>query len=161
MPNSEPTAGYIVDVETGEQLVFSFNPESINDDKSVSYAVIKIAGRSNPFVQWSSSDERKVSFELKFYRLTKDDQEVNQKVKWLESLQYPEHDAEGYLVAAPHRVLFIFGSRYTGDLKWVAEVVDVSFSNLWTKDLSPLFATVNITLIEWREQEISYKDIRG
>ena len=161
MPTSEPTLGYIVDVETGEQLVFSFNPEAISDDKSVSYAVIKIAGRSNPYIQWSSSDERKVSFELKFYRLTNDNQEVNKKVRWIESLQYPEHDAEGYLVAAPHRVLFIFGERYTGDTKWVVDGAKVAFNNLWTKDLLPLFATVNISLIEWREQEISYKDIRG
>lgn len=159
--NSEPTQGYLIDIETGEQFTFSFNPESIDDNKNVSYAVIKIAGRSNPFIQWSSSDERNIQFALKIYRLTDDNQEVTNKIKWLESLQYPEYDDEGYLISAPHRVLFIFGNRYTGDQKWVVESAKISFSNLWTKDLSPLFATVTISLIEWNEENINYSDIRG
>lgn len=159
--NSEPLQGYLVDIETGEQFTFSFNPEAIGDSKSVSYAIIKIAGRTNPYIQWSSSDERKVSFDLKLYRLTNDNQEVNKKIKWLESLQYPEYDTEGYLIAAPHRVLFIFGERYTGEQKWVVESAKVTFSNLWTKDLNPLFATVSLSLVEWNEENINYTDVRG
>lgn len=158
--SSDGLQGYLVDIETGEEIEFTFNPSSISDGKDVSYAVIKIAGRSNPFVQWSSSDERKVSFTLDFYRL-RDDGEVDRYVRWIESLQYPEHDAEGYLLAAPHRVLFLFGPRYTGAQKWVVESAKTTFHGLWTPELRPLYASVSLTLLQWQEDNINYTDIRG
>lgn len=156
----EPAQGYLVDVETGEQFIFGYNPAGLQDEKSVSYAVVKLAGRSNPYVQWSSSDERKLSFTLELYR-QRENHEVAQKVRWLESIQYPEYDAEGYLLSAPHRVLFIFGERYTGSTMWVVQSVKTTFHGLWTPDLLPLYASVDLTLLEWREKPMNYRDVRG
>ena len=67
------------------------------------------------------------------------------------SVKTPTYDAEGYLSAAPHRVLFLFGNLFNGSKKWLITQAKVRYNNLWTKSLDPLWATVDIELTEWHD----------
>ena len=151
--------GLIKDYETAEHLEFSINPDTISDDKSNTFAVLEAPGRSHPIIQWSSGGKRAVSFKLKFYR-TEDEDEVRRKVEWLRSLQYPEYRNDGRLQAGPHKVLFIFGDVYGSDQKWIVESVKVQYGGLWSKDLKPYSAEVDISLTEWNEGFVSYQSVR-
>ena len=151
--------GLIKDYENGEYLEFIINPDNISDNKSNSFAVLSTPGTSNPLIQWSSGGKRTVSFKLKLYR-TQDNNEIQQKVRWLQSLQYPEYGSDGRVILGPHRVLFIFGDTYASDKKWIVESVKVQYGNLWSRELVPYGAEVDITLMEWNEEPISYQSFR-
>ena len=108
----KPVTGCLVDVENGSRLEFCFNPGEIDDDIPVNYAFINIPGQGHSVAQWSSNSSRKLAYSLDFYRKNSDDNYVRRKIQWLERVKTPTYDAEGYLSAAPHRVLFLFGNLF-------------------------------------------------
>ena len=124
----KPVTGCLVDVENGSRLEFCFNPGEIDDDIPVNYAFINIPGQGHSVAQWSSNSSRKLAYSLDFYRKNSDDNYVRRKIQWLERVKTPTYDAEGYLSAAK-----------------------VRYNNLWTKSLDPLWATVDIELTEWHD----------
>ena len=147
----KPVTGCLVDVENGSRLEFCFNPGEIDDDIPVNYAFINIPGQGHSVAQWSSNSSRKLAYSLDFYRKNSDDNYVRRKIQWLERVKTPTYDAEGYLSAAPHRVLFLFGNLFNGSKKWLITQAKVRYNNLWTKSLDPLWATVDIELTEWHD----------
>lgn len=147
--------GYLIDVQTGKRLIFQLNPSEISDDKSTSYAAIKIPGMSHPRYQYVSGEARRISFKLELFK-----GQVKQQVDWLRSLQYPEHTGS-LLTSAPHRVLLFFGSLYPGIICIVTQV-KIRYFSLFDKDnLLPQRAEVEISLEEYKEHSVNWRTIRG
>lgn len=133
---------YLVDVDTGERLEFQYNPNEIVDEKSTAYASIKVPGMSHPRYQFVAGEARRISFKIELFRGP-----VKERVKWLQSLQYPEHDGT-MLKNAPHRALFIFGDLFPGVICIVPSVKARFFHSFDQATLAPQRAEVDITLEE-------------
>ncbi|MHB9037087.1 MAG: hypothetical protein ACYC64_10485 [Armatimonadota bacterium] len=148
------TTGYLVDVVTRESLEFQYNPDDITDDKSTDYATIKVPGMSHPRYQFVSGEARKIAFTVVFFKGP-----VKQKVAWLQSLLYPQHE-KTMLKSAPHKVLFFLGDLYPGTLCIVRQV-RAHYFHMFDKDsLLPQHAEVEMTLEEVVPKSVSYSEVR-
>jgi len=143
-----PTKGYLIDVDGGGDLEFQYNPSEIVDDKATLFAAIRIPGMSHPRYQ-------KIVFRLQFFKGP-----VRERVAWLQSLLYPEH-AGTMLEHAPHRVLFVFGSLFSGILCIVRQV-KARFHGLFEPaTLLPQQADVDVVLEEYTDASVSVSEVRG
>lgn len=118
------------------------------------FATIKVPGMSHPRYQYVSGEARKISFRLSFFKGS-----VRQKVAWLQSLLYPQHE-KTMLRNAPHKVLFFFGDLYPGTM-CVVRQVRVRYFHLFDKDnLLPQHAEVELTLEEIVAKSVDYREVR-
>jgi hypothetical protein len=148
------TTGYLVDVVTRESLAFQYNPDDITDDKSTDYVTIKVPGMSHPRYQFVSGEARKIAFTVVFFKGP-----VKQKVAWLQSLLYPQHE-KTMLKSAPHKVLFFLGDLYPGTLCIVRQV-RAHYFHMFDKDsLLPQHAEVELALEEIVPKSVSYNEVR-
>ncbi|MHB9038479.1 MAG: hypothetical protein ACYC64_17645 [Armatimonadota bacterium] len=148
------TTGYLVDVVTRESLAFQYNPDEITDDKSTDYATIKVPGMSHPRYQFVSGEARKIAFTVVFFKGP-----VKQKVAWLQSLLYPQHE-KTMLKSAPHKVLFFLGDLYPGTLCIVRQV-RAHYFHMFDKDsLLPQHAEVELALEEIVPKSVSFSEVR-
>jgi len=155
MWGKESIKGYLVDAETNERLEFQYNPSAITDEKSTSYAAIKIPGMSHPRYQYVSGEPRRISFKIELFK-----EDVKQKALWLQSLQYPEHSGS-MMKNAPHRVILIFGDLYPG-VTCIVKQVKVRFFSLFDQEnLKPLRAEVDISLEEYVDESINFSEVRS
>lgn len=152
--NLKKTTGYLVDVVTRESLEFQYNPDEVSDDKSTDFATIKIPGMSHPRYQYVAGEARKIAFKLVFFKGP-----VKQKVAWLQSLLYPQHD-KTMLKNAPHKALFFLGDLYPGVLCIVRQVRARYFNMFDTENLLPQHAEVEMTLEEIVQRSVSYTEVR-
>ncbi|MEN6358280.1 MAG: hypothetical protein ABFD83_14500 [Armatimonadota bacterium] len=146
--------GYLVDVVTRESLEFQYNPDDITDEKSTDFATIKIPGMSHPRYQFVSGEARKIAFTVVFFKGS-----VKQKVAWLQSLLYPQHD-KTILKSAPHKVLFFLGDLYPGVL-CIVRSVRARYSYMFDENsLLPQHAEVEMQLEEVVVKSVSYSEVR-
>jgi hypothetical protein len=148
------TTGYLVDVVTRESLEFQYNPDEISDEKSTDFATIKIPGMSHPRYQYVAGEARKIGFKLVFFKGP-----VKERVAWLQSLLYPQHD-KTMLKSAPHKVLFFLGDLYPGVLCIVRQVRARYFHMFDLDNLLPQHAEVEMTLEEIVQKSVSYSEVR-
>ena len=148
------TIGYIVDVVTRESLEFQYNPDEISDEKSTDFATIKVPGMSHPRYQYVSGEARRITFKVSFFKGP-----VKDKVAWLQSLLYPQHE-KTMLRNAPHKALFFFGDLYPGTL-CVVRQVRTRYFHMFDKDnLLPQHAEVELTLEEIVQKSVDYTEVR-
>lgn len=148
------TTGYIVDIVTHERLEFQYNPDEITDEKSTDFATIKVPGMSHPRYQYVAGEARKIAFKLVFFKGP-----VREKVAWLRSLLYPQHE-KTMLKNAPHKVLFFLGDLYPGTLCIVRQV-RTRYFNMFDRDsLLPQHAEVDVTLEEIVQKSVDYTEVR-
>ena len=148
------TIGYIVDVVTRESLEFQYNPDEISDEKSTDFATIKVPGMSHPRYQYVSGEARRITFKVSFFKGP-----VKDKVAWLQSLLYPQHE-KTMLRNAPHKALFFFGDLYPGTL-CVVRQVRTRYFHMFDKDnLLPQHAEVELTLEEIVQRSVDYTEVR-
>ena len=148
------TTGYIVDVVTRESLEFQYNPDEISDEKSTDFATIKVPGMSHPRYQYVAGEARRITFKVSFFKGP-----VKDKVAWLQSLLYPQHE-KTMLKNAPHKALFFFGDLYQGTL-CVVRQVRTRYFHMFDKDnLLPQHAEVELTLEEIVAKSVSYTEVR-
>lgn len=146
--------GYIVDVVTRESLEFQYNPDEISDEKSTDFATIKVPGMSHPRYQYVAGEARRITFKVSFFKGP-----VRDKVAWLQSLLYPQHE-KTMLKNAPHKTLFFFGELYQGTL-CVVRQVRTRYFHMFDKDnLLPQHAEVELTLEEIVAKSVSYTEVR-
>lgn len=148
------TTGHLVDVVTHESLQFQYNPDEISDEKSTDFATIKIPGMSHPRYQYVAGEARKITFKLVFFKGP-----VKEKIAWLQSLLYPQHD-KTILKSAPHKVLFFLGDLYPGVLCIVRQVRARYFHMFDLDNLLPQHAEVEMTLEEIVQKSVSYNEVR-
>ena len=145
---------FLVDIETGETLDFQYNPSEITDEKSTTYASIKIPGMSHPRYQYISGEPRRISFKIQLFKGP-----VRENVAWLRSLLYPEHSG-AMLKNAPHQVLLVFGDLYP-DLVCIVKQVKARFFQMFDRDtLLPQRAEVDLVLEEFVEKSVNCKEVR-
>lgn len=149
-----PIAGYLVDLATNDRLEFQYNPDTITDSKGTDYATIKIPGMSHPRYQYVSGGARQINFRLGLFM-----RDVQKKVSWLQSLQYPTHE-KTMLKNAPHRVLLVVGDLYPG-VECIVKQVKVNYFGLFDPaTLLPQQAEVDLALEEFITESVSYTEVR-
>jgi len=148
------TTGCLVDVVTRERLTFQYNPDEIIDEKSTDFASIKVPGMSHPRYQYVSGEARRIAFRVTFFK-----GQVKEKVAWLQSFLYPEHE-KTMLRNAPHKALFFFGELYPGVLCIIRQV-KVRYFHMFEKDtLLPQHAEVDLILEEIVQKSVSFSEVR-
>ena len=148
------TTGYLVDAVTRESLEFQYNPDQILDEKGSDFAAIKVPGMSHPRYQYVSGEARVIAFKLTFFKGP-----VREKVAWLRSLLYPEHE-KTMMKTAPHKVLFFFGDLYDGT-PCIVRQVRARYFHMFDRDsLLPQHAEVEIVLEEMVSRSVSCGEVR-
>ena len=151
---TQPARAYLVDVDDGARLEFQINPAEFADDKGTVFARLRIPGASHPRLQFVGGEQRTLTFTITFYRI----EDVQARVAWLQSLQYPEYQG-GVLSNGPHRVMLLFGSIWEGAV-WTVPTVKVKYGHPYKPDLTPLRADVEITLEQYVDKSLSVGDVR-
>ncbi len=100
-----------------------------------------------------AGEARKIAFKLVFFRGP-----VKEKVAWLQSLLYPQHD-KTILKNAPHKVLFFLGDLYPGVLCIVRQGRARYFHMFDLDNLLPQHAEVEMTLEEIVQKSVSYNEV--
>lgn len=151
---SQEQPAFLVDLETGERLIFQFNPNDITDETATAYAAIRIPGLSHPHYQFVAGEPRRISFRVDLFKGP-----VRENVAWLQSLCYPEHTGT-MLTNAPHRVMLVYGNLYPG-LVAVVKQVKARFFDLFDQEsLLPQHAEVSLVLEEVVTQSVDFAEIR-
>ena len=145
---------FLVDLMTGERLEFQFAPSDLKGDRSSGWTAAKVPGLSHPRYQFTAGEDRNLQFTLEFFRLP----DIEERVRWLQSLTYPGYK-DGMLSAPPHLVELVFGTLYEG-VAWMVISAKERYFDLFTTDLTPLRAEVEITLKEYVEQGRDAREIR-
>ena len=147
--------GGLVDTESGVRVMFDFNPDSIQDDKSTEFAEVNIPGMSHPRLQFTNGASRMLSFTIFLHHGATDD--VPRAIKILQSWLYPEYENER-LKKPPSRLLFVFGDTWP-DEQWVLSSCEINRKR-FDKNLNCILAEVKIGLIEYIEKSRSAEELR-
>ena len=167
--------GFIANVTVIPPLIvtFQFNPESINDNKSINYA----DGRADlcgnaPGKIYTSGGHRTISFDFKLHGLeegtntinpTPLDNGISTELAKLRSFLYPIDDAwavismgseEGRRLSAPPPCIFGFGTKILDCIVSELTINETQFNST----LAPVQADVSITLTVTEERDnVLYK----
>lgn len=143
------TKGFLVMLDDpSNRLVFQYNPERIEDSRSPNWSSITVPGISHPRHQFVNGGARVVSFRLSFLYPDDDRNGIRKRIKWLQSLTYPQHDGNNLLQASPPIMIFGFGNFYPS-LKCIVTNVKVTAFDLFDPtSLNPLRADIDIELEE-------------
>lgn len=142
---------YLVDLIDRSKLIFEYIPTEISDSKSASYDDVAIVGRSEPFVGYSSSESRTITFDIEFIvskfqndatssAETAYDQ-LMEKVRWCRSLAYPDYHTQSF-VTPPHPCLLKVGKLLS--VRVIVESVEVTYKGPWNEDLLPYSVSVSM-----------------
>ena len=163
-------------------LYFQQVPEISRDSLTTAYDSTDIPLRTQPVNIWSHTENRKITFSVKFIAWDDPDLDVKQPVNWLRSLQFPtstppkkaqdkflygtrsiNNKSIGGLIrmkSQPPLVLFVVGDliRFTGfvtnvDPQWETDAVEKN-------TLLPLSATVSVSLEAVYNQEMNLDRVR-
>lgn len=154
-PDTE-NKGAIAEVDTGERIVFTLNPESIEDSKTTDFANIDIPGMSHPRYQYTGGGERGLSFSIFLHSGAGED--VPTALKFLRSWLYAEY-SEGKLIEAPKKLLIIFGDSWP-DEQWLLKSMRITH-NRFDKELNSIYAEVELDFVEYIEESVDMKDVRA
>ena len=146
--------GRIVDLDTGERIVFQLNPESFQDDKTTEFAGIGIPGMSHPRIQYTGGGERTLSFSAFIHSGVTED--VPGGIRLLQSWQYAEY-RNGRLTRAPHRLLIMFGDTWQ-DEQWVMRSCSV-FRKRFDKKLTCVFAEVAMEFVQYVKESVDFREV--
>ena len=148
--------GGLVDTESGIRVMFDFNPDSIQDDKSTEFAEVSIPGMSHPRIQFTNGGARTLSFTLFLHHGATDD--VPNAIRTLQSWLYPEYEGER-LKKAPSKLLLVFGDTWP-DEQWVLSSCEINRKR-FDKNLNCIFAEASIELTEYIEKSRSAEELRS
>jgi hypothetical protein len=151
--------GELIDLETGDSLAFQYMPAELKIGRAPEYGDNTIVGQSHPRSQFIGGGPKLVKFTLWFHWETDDAGEVYGKVRWLESLTYPDVEAGGGMRTAPHPVAIHLGETDLGKM-FVLRRFEAEFPDLDPRTLYPLVAKVDLGFSELARKPVSYKTIR-
>jgi len=154
--NRTEQQGGLVDVDTGERVMFDFNPDTIQDDKGTEFAEISIPGMSHPRLQFTSGGSRTLSFTV--YLHYGETVSVPDMIRRLQSWLYPEYEA-GQLDKAPAKLLLVFGDTWPDEL-WLLRSCNISRKR-FDKNLECILAEAAIELVEYIDESRSAEEFRG
>lgn len=166
MTERQVLRGFIANIDVIPPLIltFQFNPESINDNKSVNYSDRNsdLCGAS-PGKVYTGGGHRTISFDIKLHGLEEGtnainpwalDNGISTELAKLRSFLYPKADAwatlsgllggedEGQRLSAPPTCIFGFGTKILECVVTEITINETQFNSL----LAPVRADVSITL---------------
>jgi len=157
------TAFLYLEDNTEERLEFQLVPDEIAWNKAAEYASVPILGRSEPIRVYSSSTTKIFNLTLGFMASVDggDDgvpeSEIDGRVRWCESLVYPEVKGGVYLPTPT--VIFVFGTLI--DVRCVCTNVAPVIKGPWTTpDLTSYHAIISLTLEEVSDRLLSSSEVR-
>lgn len=138
--------GMIIPIEGGGGSIrFQWNPRDLGGFTShAEYAVLKVAGRETPFLQFACGDVRQLDIELEFSKGANGDGYVMAMVESIQKLTRPL--IRGATLHRPPRVMWIFGDM--PKKRCVITKADPKFSGPFSPSLSPQQARVSMSLLE-------------
>lgn len=138
--------GMIISIEAMIQPIrFQWNPRELQGFTSkAEYAVLKVAGRETPYLQFATGDVRQLDVELEFSKSGNGDGYVMRMVEALQELTKPL--VRGVTLHRPPRVMWIFGEM--PKKRCVITRADPKFSGPFSAGLDPQQAKVSLTLLE-------------
>lgn len=148
--------GGLIDAETGVRVMFDFNPDTIEDNKSTDFAEISIPGMSHSRLQFTSGGARTLSFTIYLHYGATDN--VANTIKTLQSWLYPEYDGER-LIQAPSKLLLVFGDTWPDEL-WVLRSCNITRKR-FNKNLECILAEADIELVEYIDKSRSAEELRA
>lgn len=152
------TKGFIVDTVTGQSLRFQFNPNELTVTRAPNWASVTVPGMSHDKMQFINGGPRKFSFELEFFGTGED---VANRLRWLESLTYPDFNGTTNLTRGAHPCLFTFGQLYRNIRCVVTSYSGTPHYLFNPQSLLPYKAKVSLELTQLIEQSVSSASIRG
>jgi hypothetical protein len=159
--------GFLANVEQLPPLIltFQFNPDSVSDNKAVTYAdrSAELCGNA-PGKVYTGGGHRTISFDLKLHGLEQGtnrlipiglDNGISNELAILRSFLYPQTDAwaalgsdeEGVRLVAPPTCIFGFGTKVLECVVTDMTVTETQFNSF----LAPVRADVKITLVAIEE----------
>jgi len=148
MSYSTPDNAFILDTVIGDQFIFQFIPETIEDDKGSNWALYDILGRSSPLRGYKSGPSRTISFTVRMWASPtaadgRSPGKVKQDMDFLLALPYPDYSDS---IAPPHLCIVHIGENI--EMQGVCTNAKLSINardNVW--DLGPGFSHgVNIAM---------------
>lgn len=156
--------GVILDKDTSERLIFQYNPEEITETNRAVWSNLTIHGIHHPRLQYTSGEGRVISFTLRLFGADEvnsaQTRDVKGKVDFLRSLLYPDVTSQSLPSRAPNLTVLSFGRLYRG-IQGVLTHVNPTYHNMFTADLNPLYADVDIELVEFHVKAVDYREVRA
>lgn len=145
---------YIIALGSLERLEMQFVPLKLSLNRSADIEELKVVGRNNPIHHYTSGSDR-LNFELDFYSIAENRDDVITKVNWLQSLAYND----GYALP-PERVKVVFGDVFRDEV-WVVKSVQADLS-LFNKNHAylPQQAYVKLQLMLDPDRNLRLNDIK-
>lgn len=143
---------------------FMFNPNELDDDKSLNFGSVELPGASHPVYQYGSGGARIIRFELYFdgdrggVGRGTENLSVKKELEFYQSLLYPSsYDGEDFAAVYPHVVLFSLGN-YADAMPCLVTRAPIRV-HYWTPKMDPVRATINLELTEVPERSKIQSDI--
>lgn len=119
--------------DPSQSVSFQMMPDTFRETVSANYSNISIIGRSEPIRVYKNSNGRQIAFTLNFYTSIHEEDEgsvffMRQKVKFLQSLTYPERLESG-IVTSPPVVNLTVGELF--DSRGLIRSVNVVWYGTW------------------------------
>ena len=165
LPSNNGVIALVTD--PSQKLYFDTWP-TIQDQKSATWTMIPIIGRSEPIPMYQSSGARVVSLSLRLAAGVMegdDEKKMNERLSFLKSLTYPSRPGvAGSLSTHPPLVWVICGEHL--NIKAFAQDVSVSYADMpWGSDeevaTNPLAADVNIKFVVVNDKLHTSESVRG
>lgn len=140
--------GKIINTENVFDFIYiKYIPEEFTESVEADYEEqTDIIGRSSPFVYYKSTGARKLEFNLFLFAEGDAEEEIKNRVRWLQSFQYPDYS--GQVMRPPKKVQIVLGRNFiqiTGILRGCSVTWKAPYD---TDNGVPMHAEIGISLQE-------------
>lgn len=126
---TDPVLGFLRDEKTDEKFVFQFNFEQLKLSLGAEWTAVSPRGSSHARQSFKHSKGRTFSLKLRFLREAVDAKDIEQRIREVEALSFPDYDRSGRLSDAPHPLFVVFGAWRT--MRCVLTDVELSMEDVW------------------------------
>jgi hypothetical protein len=149
---------HLVDLSTGEDVAFLFNPEQLNEQISVEYSRRSVPGMSHQPLQYQYTGNHQVMLDIYLHGVGDTKLALIDDIRrFLLSLCYPKGNAGSIDDGAPPRVLFVWPSIYS--MTCVVRAVNNTASQ-FRPDGKIVRSIASVTLEEIRDARLTSDTVR-
>lgn len=153
---TRPARVTIASVDTGQSVDAQYNPDEVSEKIGVNYKELDIMGMSHKPLQYLSTDNLVVTFELGFDVMTRDGDKAFLTRNFLQSLCYSKRGAQDVIGGGPTKVLFSWPNLFS--LTCVVIGLDFKHKRFFNSMQSTMF-TCGVTLKELRIARLYAEDV--
>ena len=150
---------YLQDLQTLEIVEAQFNPAKLNEVLAVDWNRLVSPGNSHRRMQYSYTDNHKVTFELIFDALQAGNvTDMEDARRFLFSLCYAKKGAQNIREGEATRVLFVWPNLFT----MTCVMTNVAFEHTaFNLAGQPIYSTAKIAIEEIRDARLYSEDVRA